>query len=159
MSRYYTASLNGTLTNAGGNTDLIEVLPADDKPVKLRGMKLGQLSEVGDAAEEGVSITIYRFTATVTSGSGGSAITASPLDVADAAFGGAVEMNNTTVATTSGASTILEELAWNIRSSPFETWWPDFAPIFKQGEALIVRLNTTPADDITASLTFYLEEM
>ncbi len=158
MGRFYSASYTGTITNAGGNTDLLELLPADDKPCKLRGLKLGQLSEVGDAAEEGVSITIYRMTATVTSGSGGSTVTPSPIDSADIAFGGACEMNNTTVATTSGSSTVMEELAWNIRSSPFETYWPDWAIKAKQGEGLIIRLNTTVADDVTASITVWLEE-
>lgn len=159
MSRWYTASLAGTITNAGGNTDWFEGLPADDKPFLLRGLKAGQISEVGDAAEEGLAETIYRLTATVTSGSGGTTVTPSPFDVADTAFGGTVEMNNTTVATTSGASTIMEELAWNIRSSPYETYWPDRAYIFKQGEACVIRQNTTAADDITASLTVTIEEM
>lgn len=159
MSRWYTASFTGTITNAGGNNDLLESVPADDKSVRLRGLKIGQLSEVGDAAEEGVSITIIKATATVTSGSGGSTITPTPFDVADTAYGGTCEMNNTTVATTSGALTVFEELAWNIRSSPFETWWPDQACTVKNGEGLLIRLNTTVADDITASITVYLEEL
>lgn len=158
MSRWYTASFTGTITNAGGNTDLLESVPTTSKTVRLRGLKIGQLSEVGDAAEEGVSITIYKMTATVTSGSGGSTVTPTPFDVADTAYGGTCEMNNTTVATTSGASTVFEELAWNIRSSPFETWWPDRACVIKPTEGLIIRLNTTVADDITASVTVYLEE-
>lgn len=155
----YTASLTGTITNAGGNTDLIEVLPADDKVTILRGFKIGNYSEVGDSAEEGISITIYRMTATVTSGSGGSTITPTPIGTADTAAGFACEMNNTTVATTSGSSTIFEEIAWNNRSSPYETWWPDKACEIKQGEGLIIRHNTTAADDYSASITVWLEEI
>lgn len=160
MGRIYAVPYTGTLTNAGGNSDLLEILPADDKPVKLRGFRLSQTSEVGDTAEEGLRITVQRFAATVTSGSGGSAVTPVPLDSADSAAGFAAECNNTTVATTSGAATVIEELAWNIRNSPCDFWYPDerFCPKAKQGEALIVRMETTPADDITGCLTFWVEE-
>lgn len=160
MGRIYTVSYQGTLTAAGGDSDLLELLPADDKPVKLRGMLLSQISEVGDAAEEGLRISVMRLPATVTSGSGGSAPTPAPMDSADASAGAAAECNNTTVATTSGTAVTLAELGWNIRASPYEMWFPDdrFCPKAKQGEALVVRSQTTPADDITIACTFWIEE-
>lgn len=159
MGRIYSVSYTGTFTTAGTNADLLEVTPADDKPCKLRGMILGQYSEVADAAEEGVSITVSRFPATVTSGNG-TATTGIPSDSADAAAGFAAECNGATVATTSGSAVVMAELAWNIRSSPWDFWWPDdrFCPKAKQGEAIIVRVNTTALDDISISVTFYIEE-
>lgn len=160
MSRRYSVPYTGTLTNAGGNTDLLEVLPADDKPTRLLGFALGQISEVADAAEEGLEIAIIRMAATVTSGSGGSTVTPVPLDSADTAYGGTVECNNATVATTSGASTTMAELGWNIRNSPYEFWFPPgLEPSVKQGEGLFVRCNTTAADDITIAVTFWIEEV
>lgn len=160
MSRIYAVTYQGTITNAGGDTDLLELLPADDKPVKLRGLLLSQISEVADAAEEGLRISILRLPATVTSGSGGSAVTPTPMDSADAAAGVAAECNNTTVATTSSTAVALAEIGWNIRNSPYEMWFPDpaFAPKAKQGEALVVRQQTTAADDYTGCFTFWLEE-
>jgi hypothetical protein len=160
MGRIYAVPYTGTITNAGGNTDLIEILPADDKPCKLRGWSIGQTSEVADAAEEGLRITVRRLAATVTSGSGGSAVTPTLRDSADAAAGFAAECNNTTVATTSGADTILEEHSWINRNTPWEFWYPDerFCPKVKQGEALCVRLESTVADDMTGALTFFVEE-
>lgn len=160
MGRMYWVHYTGTLTNAGGNADLLEVLPADDKPVKLRGLVLGQISEVGDAAEEGLQVTIKRFPATVTSGSGGSSVTPTPVDSADVAFGGTVECNNSTIATTSGSGVNLGAFGWNIRNSPFEFWWPEdrHAPKAKQGEGLFVTCDTTAADDISITLKFLLEE-
>lgn len=160
MSRIYTVSYQGTITNAGGDSDLLEILPADDKPVKLRGFRLSQISEVGDTAEEGLRISVLRLPATVTSGSGGSAVTPAPTDSADAAAGAACECNNTTVATTSSTAVTLEELGWNVRNSPCDFWYPDanFSPKAKQGEALIVRMQTTPADDFTGCFTFWIEE-
>lgn len=159
MSRGYTVSFSGTLTNAGGDADLLEILPADDKPVKLVQIDLGQTSEVGDAAEEGLRISVMRLPATVTGGSGGSAPTPAPLDSADAAAGFAAEVNNTTVATTSGTAITLGEYGWNIRG-PFCQVYPDdqMRPKAKQGEALVVRCQTTAADDLTIQATFTLQE-
>lgn len=161
MSRIYTVILSGTLTTAGTDSDLLEANPADDKPIRLRGLKLSQISEVGDTMEEGLRISIIRLPATVTSGSGGSAPTPQPVDSAEAAAGFTSEVNNTTLATTSGTAVTLEEFGWNVRNTPMEMWWPDpeFAPVARQGEALIVRSQTTPADDISIQLTFYIEEL
>lgn len=161
MSRIYAVPYSGTLTNAGGDADLLEVLPADDKPCRLRGWIIGQTSEVADAAEEAIRISVIRLPATVTSGSGGSAVTPVALDSADAAAGFAAECNNSTVATTSGSAATIMELGWNERSSPFDFWFPDerFCPIVKQGEGLVVRNQTTIADDLSIVMTFFIEEM
>lgn len=160
MGRIYTVSYQGTVTNAGGDTDLLEILPADDKPVKLRGFRLSQISEVGDAAEEGLRVSVLRLPATVTSGSGGSSVTPAPMDSADVAAGAACECNNTTVATTSSTAVTLEEIGWNERNSPCDFWYPDvnFCPKVKQGEGLVVRQQTTAADDYTGCFTFWIEE-
>jgi hypothetical protein len=86
MPRFYTVPFSGTLTNTGGDADLLEVLPADDKPVRLRGWVIGQTSEVGDATAESIRISVIRLPATVTGGNG-TAVTPAPLDSADAAPG------------------------------------------------------------------------
>lgn len=160
MGRIYTVPYAGTITNAGGDSDLLELSPADDKPVKLRGWSIGQTSEVGDAAEEGLRISVIRLPATVTSGSGGSAVTPAALDSADVAAGFAAECNNTTVATTSGSAVTVSEHAWNERASPWDFFYPDerFCPKAKQGEAIVVRMQTTPADDLSGAVTFWVEE-
>lgn len=161
MSRIYTVVFQGTVTAAGADTDWLELLAADDKPLRLRGLKFGQISEVGDTAEEGLRISIIRLPATVTSGSGGSAATPAAIDANEPAAGFSAEVNNTTVATTSGTALILEEFGWNNRNSPMEMWWPDpqFAPQVKQAEALVIRQQTTLADDMTFCLTAYVEEL
>jgi hypothetical protein len=160
MGRMYTVPFAGaTVTNAGGNADLWEFLPADDKPIKLRGFRLGQLSEVADAAEEGVEVQIIRMAATVT-GSNGSSVTPVPMDSADAAAGFTAEVNGATVATTSGATTIVESVPWNNRQTPCDFWYPDerFCPKAKQGEGLFIRLLTTVADDMTFGGCAWIEE-
>lgn len=159
MGRIYSVCFSATVTAAGADTDLFEIAPADDKPVKLRGLLLSQLSEVGDTAEEGLRISIMRLPATFTS-SNGTGTTPIPMDSADVAAGATCEVNGTTVATTSGSAVTLVELAWNNRNSPYEMWFPDerFAPKVKQGEGMVVRLQTTLADDMTFCGTIWIEE-
>lgn len=159
-SKVFTIPWTGTITNAGGNTDLWEILPAANLPCKIRGIRLGQTSELGDTAEESLRITIRRMAATVTSGSGGSSDAPVQVDLTGISPGFAGETNNTTVATTSGTSEIVEEIAWNIRNSPFEIWYPDpvFAPKAVNAEALIVRCESTVTDDITFAGTIWIEE-
>ncbi|MFC5834663.1 hypothetical protein [Nonomuraea insulae] len=158
--RIYTVPWTGTVTNAGGNTDLWEISPADDLPCKIRGIRLGQTSELGDTAEESLRITIRRFRATVTSGSGGSSGAPEEVGRSNQTPSFAVEVNNTTVATTSGDNEVIEEIAWNIRNSPFEIWYPDprFSPAAIQGEALLIRCESTVADDLTFAGTLWIEE-
>jgi len=98
--------------------------------------------------------------ATVTNGSGGSSVTPAAIDSKDPAAGFTARCNDTTVATTSGTNLILSEIGWNERNSPFDIWFPDdrYAPVFRQAEALIVRQETTLADDMTGCYTFWVEE-
>lgn len=158
FGRIFTIPFTSTVTNAGGNTDLWEVLPADDFPVRIRAIILGQTSEVADAAEESLDISVIRMTATVTSGSGTAGAPECPESNAITP-NFTSETNGATVATTTGATDILYRYAWNLRSSPFEIWYDvDFAPKARQGEGLFVRLNSTVADDVTFVGTLVVEE-
>lgn len=161
MGRIYRVPYTGTITNAGGDVDLIALTPADDKPIRLVGWIVGQTSEVADAAEEGLRITVRHMTATVTV-TGGTAVTpvANRPGVLDTVAGGfTATANSTTVATTSGTSVIAEELAWNIRNTPWERWIPEEMRLkAAQGEYIIIRQETTAADDYTIGVTFFVEE-
>lgn len=153
--RIYAVPLNGTITAAGTDTDIWSFQPADDKPIKLMGFTLGQISEVGDTAEEGIRITVRRMTATFTVGSGGSSVTAAaPISrSADATWGFTARTNDTTVATTNGTNQVLDEFGWNERGTPYDRIYPDddFRPGAVQTEGLVVRCETTIADDLTFS--------
>lgn len=144
----------GTVTNAGGNNDLWTLTPADDKPIHLIRLVLGQISEVGDTAEEGIDITIEHLAATVSAGTGGSAVTPTPVDQdVNVAAGFTARINDTAVATTSGTKTVKEPIPWNNRNTPLIIDWPDpdQQPVCRQAAALVVRMNTTIADDMTFS--------
>lgn len=159
MGRIYTVSFAATVTAAGGDTDWCELTPADDKPIKLRGFLISQTSEVGDTAEEGLRFSVIRLPATVTSGNG-TATTPQPMDSADAAAGFTAETNGTTIATTSGTAITIHEFGWNERNTPYDFWYPDerFSPKAKQGEVIVIRQQTTLADDMSACFTVWVEE-
>lgn len=163
MGRIYAVPYNGTITNAGGNADLFSLQPADDIPIRLCGIILSQISEVGDTAEEGLRITIKRMTATYTVGSGGSSVTAAaPMSGSgDTVWSFTARANDTTVGTSSGTTQVMAELGWNERNTPFDFWFPDekFMPVAKQGQAIAIVMETTLADDMTGSFVAFVEEL
>lgn len=163
MSRIYSVPFSGTVTNAGGNTDLWSLQPADDKKIRLRGFILGQISEVADAQEEGLRVTVNYLPAAFTVGSGGAAVTAVvPLgDRLGPVWGFTARTNDTTVATTSGTLVVDDEFGWNERNTPYEHWYPDerFCPEAAQGTGIVIRQETTAADDYTFSGVAFVEEL
>lgn len=162
MPRLYAVPFSGTVTAAGGDVDLWSFQPADDRPIKIRKITLGQISEVGDAQEEGLRVTVRRMTATFTVGSGGSSVTAAaPIgDAGGSVWSFTARINDTTVATTSGTNQVLDEIAWNERNTPLPTIYEelDMCPAAKQTEALVVRCETTLADDMTFSGVIVIQE-
>lgn len=160
MSRIYTVPLSFTYTNAGGDFDIAYVTPADDKPIKIVGWSISQSSEVGDAQEENIRISLIRLGPTVTAPSGGSSVTPVPVDPADAAAGFTARAGDSTVATTSGTATTVAEYGWNERATPWSEWFPDpeMRPKCPQGSAIVLRGQSTVADDITMQVTLWVEE-
>lgn len=155
MPRTYTVPFTAVAITAA--QDLWEITPADDKPVRILGLVIGQYTDVGDAASENLSVKISRGWGT--SGSGGSAPTPSPLDPADSAAGFTAETNNTTVAST-GTEVVLFSDVWNTQAG-YAQWFPEGAqPECSQanGAILTVRI-TAPADSITTNGTIFVQEV
>lgn len=154
MSRIYTTEFKAVAVTA--QQDFFEMLAATGKPITVHGFMLAQSTEVGDAQEEGLVVTLNRGVG-VTSGSGGSTHTPVPRDVADAAAGATVEINNTTKIT-AGTITELEAHVWNVRA-PYVFWYtPETRPHVTPGDRFTIELETTPADSITISGTIWFEE-
>lgn len=136
--------------------DLFEITPADDKPVEIVGIELGQSSDAGDAMDELLQISIIR--GHTTSGSGGSAPTPAPLGPNDTAAGFTAEVNNTTTAST-GTTVTLHTGCWNVRAG-YINWFPEESrPQASQANTTIVVRQTAPADSITMSGTLYVREL
>lgn len=152
--RIYAVTFSAVAVSAA--QDLFEITPADDKPIEIVGIELGQTSDATDSADELLQISIIRgFTA---SGSGGSSATPAPLSPNDAAAGFTAEVNNTTVANT-GTTTTQHTGAWNVRAG-YINWFPEgMRPMASQGNTTIVVRQTAPADAITMSGTLYVREL
>ena len=164
MGSRYTYPVSYTLTNAGGTTDFMSLVPATGQRMKLVAIKMSNGSEVAEAQEEDIRIQIKRLPATVTAGSGGSAFTTGSAgkvkrDAAARSTGPVVRYNDTTPATTSGTEEILEEIAWNVRATPLELRWdnPDDQYDCAAAEAIAITLPVAVADDMTISLTVEVE--
>lgn len=154
MGRLYSVVFSAVAVSAA--QDLFEITPADDKPVRIRGIELGQTSDSGDAQDEQLQISIIR--GHTTSGSGGTAPTPTPVDPADGAAGFTAEVNNTTIASV-GTTTTLHTTAWNVRAG-YVNWFPlDCCPRASQANTTIVVRTTAPADAVTMSGTLWVEEL
>lgn len=152
--RYNVSSENVAVTAI---QDLCELRPADDRPILLHGFQIGQSSDVGDAAEEMLRVEVRR--GHTTSGSGGSAPTPAPLDPASPAAAFAAEVNNTTIA--SGGTTVL---LWagtvNVRTGELILFPPELLIKARESNTtLVVRLLAAPADSLSMSCTFFVEEL
>ena len=161
MNRIYRVPFSGTVTAAGGDTDLCIIQPASNKPCRLIGWIWGQETQVSDANEKEYRITVRHMTATITltGGTGVTPVAARPGTADDAAAGFTATCNCPTVATTTGTSTIAENMSWNNRNSPWERWIPDeMRMLAVNTEALLVRLETTLPADTVFDATFFVEE-
>ena len=150
--RMYTASVGAVAVSAV--QDLIEVNAPADSVVIIHAIYLGQTSDVGDAAEEILQVQITRSTGSA--GSGGSTPTARPMQVGDAAFGGSVEMNNTTQA---GTTTVVHEDTFNVRVGWQYLPPPEQRIIISPSGTLVLELPVQPADAITMDISVVFEEI
>ena len=146
MGRIYTGIFNAVGVTV--QQDFFELNAPATATVLIHEIGLSQSTEVGDAQEEGLNLILK--SGQTTSGTGGTGPTGIPREFGDAAFGGTVEVNNTTKAT---AGTIVSHYAWNwnIRV-PFQMiWTPETRPVLSPSRRATLELGTTPIDSITIS--------
>lgn len=153
MPRQYYVPFDNVSVSAA--QDLLELTPADDKPIKLVSFVC---SFAESETNEQLRGTIQRRTGAYTSGSGGGTPTIVPVNTIMTAAGFAAERNNTTRAT-GGTQQIL-----HAEGFPSQGGWqfvpmPGFEPVAIQGEALIVGLETAPGSATTMSGTALVEEL
>jgi hypothetical protein len=136
--------------------DLFEITAAAGYHLYVHGFELAQTTEVGDAAEEGLALTLVR--GYTVSGSGGSAATPVPLESGQGAANFSAEVNNTTVANT-GSPVTLHATAWNERMAPCQwIYTPETRPHVGVSTRLVLR-TTAPGDAVTMSRTMWVEEV
>lgn len=156
--RLYVANFEDVAITAA--QDLFELLASSSSVVRVHKWTLMQSTDAGDAEEEILPIETVRGDGAVTSGSGGSTLTAQPIDNGDAAPTTTVEANNTTrLAAGSGTLDNLEKYGWNVRI-PLEVLYPPgHLPTISPGDTWTLSLNGAPADSITCSGAIWFEEI
>ena len=156
MSRIYTAQFNGVAVTA--QQDFFEIVAPSTAAILIHDLWLGQITEVGDAAEE--ELLILLKSGQTTTGSGGSAPAKVPRSVASSASGATVAANNTTKAS---AGTIVTHggypPVWNIRVPHQMIWTPETRPLLAPSRRWTCELATTPVDSITISGSVTWEEL
>lgn len=155
MSGVYTVQFTATAVTA--QQDFFELTAASGKPIVILGFSLSQSSDVGDAAEEGLSVLLKSGQTTSGSG-GGSPPTPVATDSSGSAASFSAEVNNTTKAS---AGTIVTHAAWNwnIRV-PFDVvFTPEQQLIMAASRRCTLELATTPADSLTISGTIWVQEI
>ena len=151
MGRKYTASFDNIVVSAA--QDVFEINAPADAIVDVLAAYLGQSSDYGDSEAEGLRVTIEKSTGLT--GSGGAAVTPETHEGGDSAFGGTVERNNTTRATTRA---IKHEDVFNI-----QVGW-EYRPTFEEritispGARLLISLPGAPNDPVNMSGSVVLEE-
>lgn len=148
----YTAQFNGVAVTV--QQDLFEINAPATGTVVIHEIEISQSTEVGNDQEEGLSLLLK--TGATTSGSGGTTPTAIPRRTGAAAFGGTVEVNNTTKAT---AGTIVTHRAWNwnVRAEFLRIFPPETRPRIAPSGRCTIELATAPNDPITISGTVVFE--
>lgn len=158
MSRgVYTVTFDQqTIAAASGDYDLFELVPADDKPIEIVAISLGNKSEVGDAQDEMLAISVVRGN---TTSSNGTSATPVPLDPSDGAASFTAETVGSTIAA-AGTSVTLVADTFNVRSGWTQVFPDLMRPKVSQANTgMYVRLTTAAADDLTLSGTVWVREL
>lgn len=128
--------------------DLIELTPADDKPIVLLSWEIYNVSDFGDAQAE--IIPCFWIRGNTTSGSGGVAAAAgNSCDGDDTASGFTYESLNTTQAT-AGTTKQMASAGFNVQIGLCRIAIPEERKKAHQGNTLLCwRLGAAPADSLT----------
>ena len=154
--RIYSAIFDGVAVTVV--QDLFELIPAATACIEILSVHLSQETEVADAAEEMLTISIEGHSGAITTGSGGSTPAVVPTHLGDAASVTVVEANNTTEI--SGGTKVTHAIYnWNIRVPLDIIWIPETRIWVSPTDGLTVTLLTAPADSITMGGVVYFREV
>lgn len=157
MGRMYKASFAPTAQTTA--VDAFELLAPSDSVLRIHRFRLWQTSDVGDAAEEVLTLTITRGTGSVASGSGGVTPDIHPIDDGDAAFGGTIEARNTTqLAVGTGTLEVLDRLGWNVRIPHETVYTPEERDTVSPGDYWVLSVSA-PTDSVTWGASVVFEEI
>lgn len=158
MGMRYSGSFEAVAVSAA--QDLFELVAPADSAIIIHSIRIGQSSDYGDAAAEGLSISLVRGEGSVTTGSGGSTPTPAPLESGFAASGATLEANNTTkMVVGAGTLTTLQNDAFNAQVGWLYQPVPEERIIISPDDRMTVELVGAPNDALTMSGTIVWEEV
>lgn len=152
MGRMYSAIFQATAVGTAAQ-DLLTLTGATNVVGYIHKIVVTQSSDLGDAQEEGVRITLLMG---ATAGSGGTALTEQSLQDGQPAADFAAIRNNTTQAT--GGTAIYEE-NMNNRIGFYYEPTPETRPLVAGTTSFVVQMNSTLADAMTMSAVIQWEEL
>ena len=143
--RPYSVGFSGVSVSAV--QDLFSLLATANMAFEIHFIKLGQITQTTIG---GLRVRLRRLPATVTVGSGGTAVTPAALLPSDGAATVTARVNDTTQASTSGTAVDLPD-TWDLPGGFL--WMPPEAdrPIIRPSQGFIVSLDTTPGAALTVS--------
>lgn len=153
--RMYSALFNNVAVSAA--QDIFEIVAPSTAMVVVHSCFLGQVTDYGDAASEGLRVQFIR--GHTGSGSGGSTVT--PVRLGGNNYPTAastVEANNTTPASGGSPDTVFIDV-FNIQVGWQYIPPPEQRIYVRPSERLVLNLPTAPADAITMSGTLIFEEI
>lgn len=142
--------------------DLFYIKPAADKICFIEKCQLGLVggsADAGDAQEELLDVELIYIPATVTASSGGASATPRPVNANDAAAGFTSRTNDTTKATSSGTLYPVDADGFNSRVPYLYLPTDVHQAAVANAAAMVLRLNTTPADSISVNGTMLVREL
>lgn len=143
---------------ASGDYDLFKLQPADEQPVALHYLHLGQMSELGNSDEEQLRVAVIRGH---TAGGSVSSTNAHPLNPNSPGTDTFCHIVDPSVMT-GGTPVTVRSHIFSVISGLDVVYQPNNRPTCIRGtadERIVVRLMSAPIDDITMSGTLYFEEL
>ena len=157
MGQIYTASFTGVAISVA--QDIFELTAPADAVLRILSAHLGQSSDYGDAAAEGLRIRWVRGEG-ATVGSGGSTVTPAPHMAGFGASGATARINDTTIMTAGGGSlTTVLPAAFNVQIGYFYNPIPEEMLIVSASDKLALELIAAPTDAITCEGHITWEEI
>lgn len=150
MGRIYRQPIEAEAVTAA--QDLWEINAPSDAIVVIHKIHLFQNTDFADAEDE---ILLVEMSTSSGSGSGGSTPTPIKNENSDAAFGGTVEINNTTQGAT---KTVIEPMQFSVRGGLFYEPVPSERKVIEPSGRVIVDIEA-PADSITVHGVMVFEEI
>ena len=123
---------------------------------KIHRIELGQRSLT---AWEAKPVKLIRLPATVTAGSGGTAVTPAKMNNGDPAATLTARANDTTAATTSGSAAIILARDFEFLNGFLVVFTPDERPVIAPSQAVSLNLPTAPSAATLISGTVIVEEL